>query len=105
EAGRAAFHDGIDVATAITSLRSVIEAGADLEFLDRVGIGYRRVREFPKRVVGGRNALNQVVVVIFSSTIDVDTHIATAQGSGVVQVGRGARRKIQQLLEIARGQR
>src|SRR5208282_5848420 len=96
-----AFHDGVDVAAAVTALTGVIEAGADLEFLDRVGVGDRCIRQFPKRVVRGRNSLDQVVVVIFSSSVDVDTHIATAQGRGVVQVGRGACRKVEQLLEIA----
>src|SRR5208282_782713 len=105
EAGRTAFQDGVNVAAAITALGSVIEAGADLEFLDRVGVGNRCEREFAERVIGGGNALNQIVVVIFSAAVDVDSHIAAAQGGSAVQVRRSARRQVEQLLEVARGER
>ncbi len=53
EGGSAALHDRVDVAVTIAALGSVIEAGADLEFLDRVGIGNRRIGEFTERVVRG----------------------------------------------------
>ncbi len=105
ETGSPAFQDGVDVAASVPALRGIIEAGADFEFLNVVGVGNRREGEFAKRIVRGGNSLDQVVVVIFSSTVNVDTHIAAAQRGGIVQVRRSARGERKQLLEIPRRQR
>ena len=105
EIGGTALQNRVNVAAAVTSLGRVVEAGTDLEFLDGVRVGNRRVRQFAKRVVGSRDALDQIVVVIFSAPVHVDAHIPAAQCGCIVQASRGARREIQQLLKVARCQR
>ena len=72
ELGGPALESGVDVAAAVASLGGVVEAGADLELLDGVGVGQRRVGQFAEGVVGYGDAVDQIVVVVFSAAVYVD---------------------------------
>ena len=86
-----ALEDGVDVATAVAPLAGVVKAGADLEFLDRIGIRKRRIRQLTKCVIGNRNSVNQVIIVVLTSAIDMDVHLASAQLRSVIQIRRSSR--------------
>ena len=78
EVGGTTFQSGIDVAASIATLSRVVKTGADLEFLDGIRIGERRVSQFSERIIGDGNTFDQVVVVVFASAIDVDVNLSAA---------------------------
>ncbi len=84
EFGGSAAKSGVDVPSPITPLAGVIETGRNFEFLDRVGVGQRCVSQFPESVVCGRNAVDQVVVVVFPPAVDMNKDLATAKLGRVV---------------------
>src|SRR5262249_47885435 len=105
ELARTGLQYGIDVAAAVASLGGVIKRSLDFEFLNHVGIGKRSIGELRHVVVGGRNAVDQIVVVVFALAVDDDAHVAAAETGGAVQFALCASREREELLEILCGER
>ena len=105
EVPRAGLENGVDVAAAVASLRGIVEAGLNFEFLDYIRAGQGRVSEFRNVVVSGADSFDQVVVVVFALAIDLDANVATAERGGGVQFGIGSGREGQQLLKVLGGER
>src|ERR1700686_3019618 len=66
----------VDVASAITPLGCVIQAGLNLKLLHRVGTRQWRVQQLGISQIGDADSIQHVVVVVLPLAIDVDAHVA-----------------------------
>src|ERR1035441_197955 len=104
EGFRSRLENGVDVAAAIASLCSIVKRRLDLELLDHVRIGKRCGGQLGDVVVGGANAFNQVVIVVFALPVHKDSNVPAAQLRRRVQFALRAGGERQQLLEVLRCQ-
>ncbi len=87
---RSRSQNGIDHASAIASLTGIVQARLDLEFLDDVRAGKRRIRQFPDVVVCGADPLDEIVVVVAALAVDVDAHRAPSELFRIIERAGGA---------------
>jgi len=91
--GRAGFENGVDIAAAVAALRGIVEARADLEFLDDVGAGERCVVELADGVVVRPNAFDLIVIIVVAPAVDVHADGAAPELRSRIKRGRGACRE------------
>ncbi len=101
----AGLEDGVDVAAAVAALGGVIQRSLDFEFLNYGRIGQRSGGEFGDVVVGGADALDLVVVVVFALAVDLDADVAASELRGGIEFALSAAGESEQLLEVLRGER
>src|SRR4029077_17201044 len=73
---RATAQDRVDVAAAGTALSRVSKAVLNLEFVDRVRTGQRRVGQLTQVVVAGADALDQKIIVSLALAVHVHADVA-----------------------------
>src|SRR5712692_4117721 len=100
----AGLQNGVDVAAAVAALAGVVQRGLHLELLDDVGIGERDVSGLRDVVIGGADALDQIVVIVLALAVHDDADVAAAELRGSVEFALRAGGKREQLLIILGGE-
>src|SRR5713226_2613229 len=101
----AGLQNGVDVSAAIAALTGVIERSLHFEFLNHVGIGQWHVGGLRDVVVGGADALNEVVVIVLALAVDDHANVAASELRRSVELALRARGQREQLLVVLGGQR
>src|SRR5713226_3419131 len=101
----AGLQNGVDVSAAIAALAGVVERSLHFEFLNHVGIGQRHVGGLRDVVVGGADALNEVVVIVLALAVDDHANVAASELRRSVELALRARGQREQLLVVLGGQR
>src|SRR5216683_376456 len=101
----AGLQNGVDVSAAIAALTGVVERSLHFEFLNHVGIGQWHVGGLRDVVVGGADALNEVVVIVLALAVDDHANVAAPELRRSVELALGARGKGEQLLIVLGRQR
>ena len=86
ERPRTRLQDGVDIAPAVATLRSVVERGLHFKFLNHIRVRQRDVGGLRDVVVGSADALDQVVVIVLALAVHDHANVAAPELSRSIQL-------------------
>jgi hypothetical protein len=80
----AALKNGSNVAAAVTAFRRVVQACLNLEFLHCVRAWQRSVEQLGVPEISHTDAVEEVVIVVLTLAVDVETDVAAAHQEAII---------------------